>query len=44
MVEDAIARLRINRLEYVVGGRDVVLYFSMCLKAEIQGLPVSCGL
>lgn len=34
----------IDRIEWDVGGRDMVLYFSAGVKAEIQGLPVRCGL
>lgn len=39
-----MARLAIDKIEYILSGRDVVLYFSMCLKAEIQALSVMCGL
>lgn len=42
MVEDPMTHLTIDWLECVVGGRDMVLYFSMCLKAETQELPVIC--
>lgn len=34
----------VDRIEWDVDGRDTVLYSSTGLKAEIQGLPVTCGL
>lgn len=42
MVEDAMSRSTTEGLEWHVGGRDVPLYFFVCLKAEIRGLPVTC--
>lgn len=44
MVEDPVACLTIDRLECAVGGKDMVLCFSTCFKAETQGLPVTCGI
>lgn len=41
MIRDPMAS--IDRLECVVGGRDMVLYFPMCLEVETLGLPVTCG-
>ena len=44
IIVDPVAHLTIGRLECVVGGRDMVLYFAMCLEVETLGLPATSGL